>query len=820
MKVHVGSDSMYKVDVDVSQLLRQISTGRAILFTGAGFSKKTTNTDGLEPPLAKDLALEICRLGSFEEDEDLRYATDYYLSNCDNEELVKLLKRKFTLNQVSPDHEIICNLDWRRFYTTNYDRCIEISAGRVGKVVECIDIDMPPHEYYRREGICVHLNGSVNNLTGESLNKEFKLSTSSYISADSFLTSDWHYCFKKDLERSSAIVFVGYSMYDVEIQKILYENESLKEKTYFIVGQDPSPKSSFTLSKFGKVLPIGVDGFSKAIGDNADIFQINEGSYNLQSLCLYELSDVSRDIRDSNVETMLLYGDIDDGYVDSGVVGDQRIPYLVLREQLEQVVEFTKDGRNTVVYGDLGNGKSMFLRELKAYLTVNSVEVYYISDWDGDYVGDIDYLSSLNKEVAIIVDSYERYVDMIKHFAAVVPSNLRIIASARTAEHERLRSELKEVGFDFNEVGLDVLSEAESSSFVDIFDNLGIWGDNAGLSKTRKIELLSRKSSLQISLALLYLFEAPQIKEKISQVISGLFEIDSHKDTVFAICLLEVLDLRPTFSLVSEVAGNDAVYNVSVRNNESFRNLFKLSSSQVVSKSSLFCLSLINNHYSSTYITSKLLEIAKKFNKYKKKDFEQDRIFKSMLRFSSVERLLPGANKLSNLNRYYEDLKVAVPWLKNDPHFWLQYGMANIAYKEYGKAQQFIDQAYAIANKKDNYHTSNIDTQQARLFLVLAMRENVSSKIYELFQKAHKLLSSLDNDIYKFRQINKYRDFFEDSYSKLSRKNKTAFKGVCERLVREIEIAESRGEIDIYQQRSIGKAKNNLIYMVDKMGSA
>ncbi len=350
---------------------------------------------------------------------------------------------------------------------------------------------------------------------------------------------------------------------------------------------------------------------------------------------------------------------------------------------------------------------------------------------------------------------------------------------------------------------------------MDIIDNIGVWGDKAGLSKDRKIEYLKQNNSFQISLALLSLFDAPQIKNKISELLYNLIKDKKHKDTIFSIALIELLDLKPSFSLVSEVAGNNDIYSSLLRHNDDFRQLFKLSDRQVQTKSSIFCLSLIKNHFLPSYVTDQLQKIAKHFNTNAniKKDFEQERIFKSTLKFSFVERLLPDTNKKGTLKKYYEDLKTSVPWLIRDPHFWLQYGMANITFKEYNKAQNFIDQAYALAAQRDNYHTSNIDTQQARLFILIAMSKSDGTEIYGLFEKAHRLLSGVENDIYKFRQVEKYKDFYETCSIKFSKVQKNLFFSACRSMIRDLEKGEKDGEID-GEKNTIRRTKNNLTNLI------
>ncbi len=811
MDINIDKSRFKAQSVDHGELVDKISTGQAILFTGAGFSGLTKNIDGEEPSAAKDLAHEICQLGKFPLDEDLRFATDFHIENKPLAPLIELLKKKYTITQTHNSHDEICSAKWRRFYTTNYDRSIEIASAKAGKLIECIDVSFPTSTYYKREGLCIHLNGSIDSLNENSIETTFKLSTSSYISPESFTKTDWHYCFKKDLERCSAIVFVGYSMYDIEIQKILFENSDLKEKTYFVTREDPNPKTTFTLSKFGKILPIGVEGFARLINENAESIASYDSEYHLQSLAKYDLSHDRLDIRDADVETMIMFGHINSASIDEAVLGEQIIPSLVIRDNLEQIKKFVTDGKNVVVYGDMGNGKSILASEVHSYLTANSYECYYVSDFEGDYISDIDHLAKSGKKVIVTLDGYERYLDLLQHFSLSVPNNINVIATSRTAEHERLRPQLKDIKFEYNEICLDELSDDEISALIGIVDNLGMWGDKAGFSNQQKSRFIKSKNKSQLSLTLLALFNSPQFVDRIASELKPLLSDSEIKDTVFSIAFAEVLDIPCRSSIISDISGNDRIYSSDLKNNKNFKNIFHINGDGINTKSSLFCLSLIRHHFSPTYVTQSLQKISKRFNEYTSKDYEQRTIFLATLRFSFVERLLSDTNKKASLKRYYENLKVSVGWLKNDPHFWLQYGMAQITFKEYSKAQQFLDSSYALAIKKDKYHTSNIDTQQARLFLLKAMQESEGHKIFDLFSKAHSLLDKLDNDVYKYRQVDTYGDFYSSCYEKLSKGDQVAFQRACQKMEKSIETGVNNGELDLFQQLPVRKAKDKLI---------
>lgn len=114
-----------------------------------------------------------------------------------------------------------------------------------------------------------------------------------------------------------------------------------------------------------------------------------------------------------------------------------------------------------------------------------------------------------------------------------------------------------------------------------------------------------------------------------------------------------------------------------------------------------------------------------------------------------------------------------MPGLERTPHFWLQYAMARIAIDDYHVAQNYLDTAYAKAY--DGYDTSYLDAQQARLWIKLAINEKDQNKSIGLFEQAHILLRNLQDDQYKYRQVETYSDFYEKKYSVLSNKNKAKF---------------------------------------------
>ncbi|MCK5764157.1 MAG: SIR2 family protein, partial [Clostridiales bacterium] len=688
-------------------------------------------------------------MGGFEKDDDLTYVSDYYLNYRNKYDLLHLLKENFTIVNNGEGHSKISSLDWKRIYTTNYDDSIEKSAKDLKKIIYSLTIDDDPKEFYKKRNCCVHINGSISSVSEKDLDSKFKLTRTSYVSPDSFVNSAWYYYFKKDLEQCSAIVFIGYSLYDIDIEKILFASPVLKKKTYFIIEKNPPKKLSYLLSKYGQVLPIGVDGFAdkiEAVGNPVT----GETEFWTDSFEKYQLKDQKDSISDDQILNFILYGSLDKEYIENAISTEQLKPYLIVRRCLDEIEGILKSNRYLAILGDFGNGKSIILKETMATLSILGYQVFFLQNPDGDYVSDIEKISNLQKESILIIDDYSLNFDILLHIAKFNDQKIKVIFSDRSNNHDRLRKSLIDEDLQFLEISVDVLHQKEIEHFVAIIDNLGFWDDKANWPLDHKVAHIKDADRGQISHILLNLFNSPQIKKRIDSLLSNLIKDKDFKATIFSICLLEIINLPRSSSLISEVSGNDLIYKSDLRSNAYFNQLFQLKENMVISKSSLFSISLLKNFFSAAYITNKLLDLAEKYNALKDNGVIEKELFKSLLRFSFAERLVPEKGKLNSLVKYYEELKVRVGWLKFDPHFWLQYGMARMNYGQLEKAQSNLDEAYVLARSRQNYDTSYLDTQQARLYILQSHEESNGNVIWELFQKAHNLLVLLNDDIYKY----------------------------------------------------------------------
>lgn len=770
-------------DDEINELIEKISSGNAVLFTGAGFSDEMINMKGSIPPRASVLANTIGKLGDFDGDGDLMFASDYYLKYGNEEKLIDLLREEFRIKEVATFHETIIKEKWRRIYTTNYDDGIKHIATNHNLPFECINIDDDPKTYFNKKNTCVHINGSIESLKNNTIPNSFKLTDSSYVSPESFEKSNWYFSFKKDIEQASAIIFVGYSLYDIEIKKILFSSEFSSKKTYFITRKESSQKSIFQLGQYGKVLTIGLELFAHHLHTKEKKINTEEVYFNCFEK--YKLKYPSLSITDNKISDFFYHGNLHEEYINDALSNNNTLPYLIDRSDfIKKSIELLSKKNFLLLLSDFGNGKTVLLKELASTLSILGKEVFMLRNIDSNYISDIEKIAELNSEVYLLIDDYQNTIDLVEYLLTINNPLLKVIITTRTSyqDHISLGLPFEDKLFELN---IDILEEDELKDYINVLDNLGVWESQAYLTNDKKLEILTEKHLSQFSHILLNIFNAPQIKTKIDTILNKLFSNTDYKDTIFAICILEVLNLPLTFSNISEVALNNEIYSSKLHNNNDFKQIFPSYNHSILSKSSLYARSLLQNHFTGTYTVDKLLNIVEKLQTHRNNGTVEDIIYKNLLRFAFIESALTPENKLNMITRYYEQLKRRIHRLEKTPHFWLQYAMARIANDDVTNAQKFLNTAYALAY--DGYNTSYLDVQQARVHLFLAKKEVDQNKSINHFLDAHNILNALEDGKHKYRQVERYLDYFNDRFTSFSKKNKETFRKCVLTMLKDME---------------------------------
>ena len=778
----------------MNKLISKIANGKAILFVGAGFSKNATSLHNEEElPLAKELAKHIGRIGNFNDGGDLKFAADYFLNVCCSKdshlvhELIDYLKAVFTIKTPHTTHENIMKVPWKRVYTTNYDDLVEVAGKLSGKKYNSITID-DPTEKFSNDLLCVHINGSIDSLNEETLNTSFKLSHSSYFSSEGFRDSNWNYIFKKDIELSSAIVFVGYSLYDIEIEKILYENPSFRGKVFFIQREKDesrdTTKEDYIFNKYGYLYRIGLSGFSSLIEENANEFLLDSDEFYTEAFSKYEiLTSPKETIREKDIESFLRHGELSQTYLQEGMTSCQVVPFLIKRDKIEKITDLVEQNPIVCVISELGNGKTYFLKETELQLTLQGYIVYHLTDYTGNYVSDIEKIISQNVNCVLVIDSYGNYRELIRYLLSINLKRVRILLTERTANHHSYFREFEEK-LKTSDINIDILSDLEIDFLINILEHTSLWGKYGKYSPLKKKNIIKNNCKSQLSNVLIDVLNSAHIKNEISVLLSNAFKNDVTKLNIFIACLLDAMDIPLTLSLISDLSDNDDVLS-NFSNMNDIRHLFTLNifNNSIDSKSSIYSLHLLNEHFEAKYIVDNCIKILKMLDgKFVKRTLDQIRndIRINLFRFNFIERILPKQSKTGMLVRYYEEIKNELPFHITNPQYWLQYAMAHIALNNYEKAYRYLQTALDKAENKYSYDAHKINNQKSRLNLKVGTLSSTEiNEAMRLFVEADDLLSKHENDIYKFKVVNKYYKFYDSKSFTLNSSQRSRIKQAC-----------------------------------------
>lgn len=181
-------------------------------------------------------------------------------------------------------------------------------------------------------------------------------------------------------------------------------------------------------------------------------------------------------------------------------------------------------------------------------------------------------------------------------------------------------------------------------------------------------------------------------------------------------------------------------------------------------------------------ILEKLYEECVKNDEWEKK-YKQQRKF--LISRSNIKLVFVSNNKLTKQDEqrifdYYDAIK-NLNTATDNPFFWLQFGITALNLENYSLARIHFENAYANAEKMEDFDSYQIDTHYARLLLCNEMNTNRNNKEQAMdnFYKAHKLLFDNRNSgiklSYVLRQTGLYSEYYTTYKNLLDENEKKAY---------------------------------------------
>jgi hypothetical protein len=753
--------------MDFDAALEHALDGESVLFLGAGFSLGAINSR-LQPfesgaGFANRLAAEV----GLSTPVDLQDGAEAYLVSRGPAALAKEVLESFRATTVAKYHTSIASVPWRRVYTTNYDNVLETASGKSARPFRAVTLSEHPGDFDQSESLCVHFNGYVERVNA-TLGDELKLTDSSYI-AGSIEASPWSSVFRLDLSMAKSVFFVGYSLVDLDIARLLASTELLQEKTFFVVGPSPTRQTESRAVRYGTLQRFDSAWFGKQLETKRARYSPREHTSPVW-YCIepYEprLTDTTA-VSDRAIFDLFLRGLIDKQLAWNSVHGSVQ-PYLTQRTCIDKIMKALDDPTNVViVHGNLGNGKSMVAETVSGLAFAAGRPVFSLSKRSPSMESELSHHCSSDRPYLLIVDSYPAWMDALRMLGTSRNEHMSLLLTARTGPNDVLVDRIEDLFRKrvVQEIDVERMDEHELVAVNQIFEQYGLWGEKAALPRRARVQYLRSRCRGEWQAILVDLFQAPQIESRFSEVLKTLDTKGGYYDVLLGILALTVLSQRVTLDTLADIFGN-RVLDAAFQRNERVAEFIDFRRGEVTNRSSVAAQFVLSRIADPNVTVDVLAAMARALDKFATSYRLYNETLRSLLQFSQIEMILPNRSVSERRDaafRYYERVK-NLTYCQTSPQFWLQYAIAALVFEDFERAERYFNSAYSFAKRQHSYDTHKIDNHYARLLLEKACRSASKDVGLKLFRDARKIIFEqiqTERLYYPYRVATRIGEFYD-----------------------------------------------------------
>lgn len=751
------------------EIYSEILNGNAVLIAGSAINIGVMNHDKHKFPIGNDLSMMLykaCGIMNPDNEYDLQDASQTYQEQKSALELITFLRTTFNVGTLCDTVKTVYGLPWIRCYTTNYDEVPMLATER--KMIP-VTINQSTKKYIDHSNCCVYINGYIGRLNEKTLNTEFKLTTTSYMSADNILNSQWGSVLKEDLEYAKVIIIAGLSLdYDLDLKRII-SNAALVEKVIFIEKQGITDDKKRKLGRFGSVWDIGVEQFAKNINQYAATDFVKQDKD--KTLVCFEKNYrryVRKPATSSEVKELLMNGELGNNLFWRN---EGKYEALIYREQIYDVIQAVNNkARLIFLHANLGNGKSVFLEMLKQRLFAKGISVYtFIEEKNRREMVDVENILTETGPKVVIFDNYFNHMEVLRNFSRHDCGNITFILVARTMVYDVKLAEMQEL-FDIKQgqsliFDINKLTSKDIINCYNIIEKYEFWGKNTSLSRNEKKKLLmgKRKGNCELQSILLEVINSSTIRDRLNKIVKDIKEeSSSYYQSLVLMLLVKVMAIELRIEDINAITGEVVLMDTQYRLNSAVKELVKFGDDDKLDfkiKSAVVARVILNDLDNSADIIESLKMIAVYADRYSE-NVRYENILQNIVSFSHVKSFLNGKrDNIQFIMDYFDALK-GLAYYKNNSFYWLQYSIACMWYRDYELAQNYVDVAYGKFRNSDDNVPFQCDNQQAHICLK-KIKDRKSENIVTDFEKAHHLImkpivSEKDREEATIRLLNIY----------------------------------------------------------------
>jgi SIR2-like domain len=765
--------------LNLETAIKHALDGSAILFLGAGFSAdaRALNSRKQRLQTGAQLSAHLLKFAGIDGIEPknappLDKASDYCRKKfkANPEPLIAELRALFSISSCAEWQKNLLACSWRRIYTTNYDdlpefaRSQESSTETRPKLVP-VSATTDPLEMSERNNVCVHLNGYVHALNAKSLDSAFKLTAASYVDSSS-VEGAWGRMLRSDITAARAVFFVGYSLYDLDLKRLLHEVPALADKTFFFLGTSSDPLAAVFQSEietYGQNTGTTAEALADMLTQVAKSYippAVDRPIFSFPPIT--PPKSLLNRIPDTTVANLLVWGQIDPDALWSSLA-TPGLRYTVERTLLRTAHQDIMNGSgDLIVHADLGNGKTIFVESLALALAQSGVSVHRFEKLKST-TEDIKRLCETNERRVIIVENFLNFEDELRSLLQHRRSNISLVVTARTPEYQVRDSEWFDAsGERALEYDLNTLDSAEILSVDQLLEQSGLWRDRAHLGSHTRQQDVRQAFESQFQVIVLELLRSKEMERRLKDYLD--FEaVDSDTRTLIAGAFIaNVLGFRFTLFDLAELCDLRVSSHRGVKATDVFNRVFDMSTSQVKSRSAIVAKHCLTRLLDPSVVTATLESFLKVCYDLRKTNALYKELFLQLSQFRNISKLLPADFEKESLYRHFEVLKTLGQ--AGDPLFWLQYAIARMFTRDLERADQYFQTAYSLAIAKKGFNAFQIDNHYARYLIEAAIETYDPQFARDAFAKAREIIerqiAEKTNRHYPFRIASKLYDFF------------------------------------------------------------
>lgn len=763
----------------IDALLARVADGNSVLFLGAGFpANDIVNTLDQPIPGSAGLAEQLLDaigepIAPGEPSGILADVADYCFREDDKRaKAVQRIRAVLSVKSLADwQIKLLTQPPWKRIYTTNYDNAIELAFSSRGRQASNVSAMTKYSRPIAGMLSCIHINGMIGRIDPDNVDYELRLSNASY-SNQKFDESEWSALLASDLAYSDCIVFVGFSMSDLDVSRLVVASQ-VKDRVIFFNGSSINRFAEAKLAGYGNVeRQSGADLTNRLITNLKT--DHSSKKKNLTHFRKITIPDSHATAKDGDRYSLLLFGQLQPDLLLQPTTATS-LGFAFNRTHLQSVRRDLETGSDVSILGSLGNGKSLFLKMLGIEMTRVGWRVLECIDSSPGALAEVEHICAHPGPQLILLDEVTNSLRLLERFTLYRHKSTRLAIADRTIRYDRVldREKLKQLHIDpaaITEYVFDELSTDEVSALIRLLDASSLWGEKTKLEPHQKRAFLERRCKSELGIVLLAVSKSPDLKSRIKATITE-DRLDHNKQAaLICVCALKVFGFSISTHTASRLVGSREVEGLLRSKSEIVARLIDASGARINVHSSVFASFLLRDLLHPELVLNALATMVEnahrnsiQFQLEESGEYtsEKSRTAAELYVFRNLQQIIDSEKSFDLIYDFYERIREKCK-LHDQALYWLQYAIAKLFAKDLEAAKRYLDSAYGAA-KRSSLSPYQIDNQYSRYLLETTFVTGNSEAAYNAFVEAHRII--LDQAIsgahlhYPYRCALNYHDF-------------------------------------------------------------